>query len=175
MFQSLRSNSSSDLDFLPFAALCAILAATIPGRLLLPDKEHFPTSYEYDKLTPWHLRSIYFGLVGLGVLVVGTSVASIVSYEEAEQDDDDANEQSNGPNYWMSFLLFALWFGPILALLVIPTHDEEEAENADDPQYEAPMIALHAVDHASNSLSSSNNSDEWCRANKTRRVDSRKQ
>ncbi len=155
MFQSLRSHSSSDLDFLPFAALCAILAATIPARLLLPNKESFPATYEYDRLTPWHLRSIYFGLVGLGVLVIGTSVARIVSYEEAEN-DDQANEQSHGPNYWMSLLLFSLWFGPILALLVLPTHDVEAENN--DPQYGATMIALHAADHAPNSFSSSNHS-----------------
>lgn len=147
MFESLRPKGSSDLDFLPFAAVCAILAATIPARLLLPDKEHMPSTYTFDKLTSWHLRSIYFSLIGLGATVVGTSVASIVSYEKVQNDDDQMEDQSRGPNYWMTLLLFSLWFGPILALLVIPTNDGEE--DAEQVEYEAPVVALATVDQAS--------------------------
>lgn len=155
MFQSLRSNASSDLDFLPFAACCAILAATIPARILLPDKEHMPSSYAYDKLTPLHLRSIYFGLIGLSVMVVGTSVASIVSYVEVQNYDDQVEEQSSGPKYWMMFLLFSLWFGPVLALLVLPTNDGEDVDLDVDEQCEAPTVALRTVDQASDGSTSS--------------------
>lgn len=160
MFQALRSSSSSDLDFLPFAAICAILAATIPARLLLPNKEEMHFTHAYDKVTPWHLRSIYFGLVGLGTMVIGTSIASILSYEESHNDDDQADESSTtGPNYWMALLLFSLWFGPILALLKIPPRQDDQVEDEFDAQYEAPVVALNAVDQASDGSSASGNGE----------------
>jgi len=159
MFQALRSKTSSDLDFLPFAAICVILAATIPARILLPNKEDMHSTHAYDKVTPWHLTSIYFGLIGLGVMVIGTSIASIISYDESENNDDQADEWK-GPNYWMAILLFSFWFGPILALLVLPTNgDDEQAEIDYDAEYEAPVIALNHVGQPSDGSSSSQNGE----------------
>lgn len=162
MFQSFRSQNSSDLDFLPFAAFCAILAATIPARLLLPNKEGMHFSHAYDKVTPWHLRSIYFGLIGLGSMVVGTSIASILAYDESHDNnaDDDGDASSTRPNYWMTFLLFAFWFGPIVALLVIPPRQDEQGEDEFVARYEAPVVALHSVDKASDGSASPDRSFE---------------
>lgn len=170
MFEAFRPKQSSDLDFLPFAAFCAILAATIPARLFLPNKEDMHFSHEYDRMTPWHLRSIYFGLIGLGSLVVGTSIASILAYEESDNDDQaDGDSSSTGPNYWMALVLFSFWFGPILALLVIPPRQDEEVENGYDAQYEAPVIALTNADQASDGSSASPQRDEVAAAEQGKR------
>lgn len=147
MFQSLRSKNSSDLDFLPFAAFCVILAATLPARILLPNKEEMRAASTCDRVTPWHLRSIIFGLIGLGSLVVGTSVASILAYDENNDNQAD-DSATSGPNYWMTVLLFGFWFGPILALLVIPPRQDVD-QTESDAEYEAPIVSIHSTDKAS--------------------------
>ena len=157
MFRALRRDSISDLDFLPFAAVCSILAVTIPARIFVPTKQDMTFSHAYDKLTPWHMTLIYFGLIGLGSLVIGTSVASIMSYEKSHSDVDQADGPSSaGAHYWMACLLFSFWFGPILALLLLPT-DEDEDEQVEEflPLSQAPVVALNTVDEASSGLSGS--------------------
>ena len=140
LFEALRVESSSDLDFLPMAAAFAILAAAIPALMLLPSKEnmHFNDS-AYDKITPLHLRSIYFGLIGLGSLVVGTSIAELLSYGE----ENNGNE--GGHHFGKVLLLLAFWYGPIVALLFLPTHKNESVEE-NGGQYEPPTVSLTTTD-----------------------------
>jgi Nodulin-like len=154
LFQALRVESSSDLDFLPMAAVFAVLAAAVPALILLPSKENIHFDPAYDRITPLHLRSIYFGLVGLGSLVVGTSIAAILSY------DEENNGNKGGRHFGMALLLLAFWCGPIVALLFLPTHEEEIVEETSG-QYEPPTVFLTATADADKQ-----NSDESTTENK---------
>lgn len=152
LFQSLRGEGTSDLDFLPMAAVIAILAATIPALLLLPSKEKIRLDPAYDRLTTLHLRTIYFGLIGLGVLVVGTSIVSLLSYHA----EDDGSQ--NGRSFGVALLLATFWVGPIVALLFLPVH-ELELDDQDEPTYNAPTVALTDQKAGETSQSSDDNED----------------
>lgn len=111
LFQSLRGNGilESDLDFLPMAASCSLMAAALPAFYLLPSKQTFEECPSADRSSPFHYRTIYLGLVALAILVVGNSLVSLFF------DDDD-----EGPDYGMAGVIVLVWIGPILALLFLP-------------------------------------------------------
>jgi sugar phosphate permease len=88
LFESLRLPWTSDLDFLPMAAFFSIVAATIPSLLLLPSKKHIQLNPEHDRIRPLHLRLLYASLIGLAIMVVGTSLSELKE-EHASPDDGD--------------------------------------------------------------------------------------
>jgi hypothetical protein len=133
------------------AALFAILAAAMPALILLPSKENMHFDSAYDRITPLHLRSIYFGLVGLGSLVVGTSIAALLSYNE------DNNNNEGERRFGMALLLLGFWCGPIVALLFLPT--QEVVVEVNEGQYEPPTISLTSAGNMNEPNSFENKGD----------------
>jgi MFS family permease len=157
LFQSLRGNGlfESDLDFLPLAAICALVAATLPALCLLPSKKSFDENPRTDRSTSIHTRTLYLGLVALAILVVGNSVLELF-FDDSEQ----------GPDYVMAVLILLVWFGPILALLFLPEsshtllatqislvpltekrtrfRDEAGAEDSGEEDDEGPLETVHS-------------------------------
>jgi hypothetical protein len=126
LFQSLRVHSTSDLDFLPMAAFFCIVAATIPALLLLPSKKDIQLNPTSDRMSPLHLRLLYASLVGLAIMVVGTSVSELNSQPESREDADGELRTRGGPHYARALLILAVWLGPIVGLLFVPTVEEGE-------------------------------------------------
>jgi hypothetical protein len=128
LFQSLRVHSTSDLDFLPMSAFFCIVAVTIPALLLLPSKNDIQLHPTIDRMSPLHLRLLYSGLVGLAIMVVGTSVSELNSQHESPENDDGELRTRGGPHYASALLILTVWLGPIVGLLFVPTAKEEEEE-----------------------------------------------
>ena len=149
IFASIRTPGggvASDLNFLPMAAFFACCAASIPALCLLPSLEQMMVVGKRDATTPWHFRMVYTGLLGLGIIVVGTSVLEL--YEEAESkkhthghdsgfgaveesellpDEERGTQEAVeletgglGQNYAIAALIVMMWFGPILSMLCLP-------------------------------------------------------
>ena len=138
IFQSLRGESTSDLDFLPMAAFFAICAGTVPALVLIPSKEDMTYNVAHDRLTPLHLRYVYIGLIGLGILVVGTSLVTLFPSEDPINDGDRIS--SSGPQYGIALLLMSFWYGPILRLLYIPTCGMEAVDATEE---QALVVSSH--------------------------------
>ena len=149
IFASIRTPGggvASDLNFLPMAAFFACCAASIPALCLLPSLEQMMVVGKRDATTPWHFRMVYAGLLGLGIIVVGTSVLEL--YKEAESkkhthghdsgfgaveesellpDEERGTQEAVeletgglGQNYAIAALIVMMWFGPILSMLCLP-------------------------------------------------------
>ena len=89
LFESLRVHSTSDLDFLPMAAFFSIAAATIPSLLLLPPRKDIQLNPKNDCMRPLHLRLLYASLIGLAIMVVGTSVWELNSQQGSLENADE--------------------------------------------------------------------------------------
>mmetsp|Transcript_2559 Transcript_2559/g.3893 ORF Transcript_2559/g.3893 Transcript_2559/m.3893 type:complete len:642 (+) Transcript_2559:121-2046(+) len=107
LFESL--GRKNDLDCLLMIAGLNVLATTLPAVLLLTEKLSDDVIV-VDDLSDHHLNTMYLGLMGLGVLVVGQSVASL--YQEDDEKD--------GLDFVQFFLLLGIWMGPICSLLIHP-------------------------------------------------------
>ena len=151
IFASIRTPGggvASDLNFLPMAAFFATAAASIPALCLLPSLDQMMVVGKRDATAGWHFRVVYAGLLGLGTIVVGTSILAL--YEEAESkkhshghgttDGFGATVESEllpngergtqeavvvetgglGQNYGIAALIVIMWFGPILSMLCLP-------------------------------------------------------
>mmetsp|Transcript_5697 Transcript_5697/g.16015 ORF Transcript_5697/g.16015 Transcript_5697/m.16015 type:complete len:705 (+) Transcript_5697:97-2211(+) len=149
IFASIRTPGggvASDLNFLPMAAFFATFAASIPALCLLPSLDQMMVVGKRDATTGWHFRTVYAGLLGLGIIVVGTSIMAL--YEEAESKkhnhghdygfgtaaenellpDEERGTQEVveletgglGQNYGIAALIVIMWFGPILSMLCLP-------------------------------------------------------
>jgi hypothetical protein len=129
LFQSLRVRSMSDLDFLPMAAFFCIVVATIPAFLLLPSEKYIQLNPTNDRMSPLHLRFLYASLVGLAIMVVGTSVSELSSQNKRPEDTDGELRTRGGPHYARALLILAVWLGPIVALLFVPTVEKDEVGN----------------------------------------------
>ena len=144
--------TTSDLDFLPLAALLAVLAGSLPAVWLLPSKNvmdrmlrEIPIT-EFDQTTTAHLRCLYCGLILLAGLVVGTTLVSLLQDEYDNsvivEDDQVFNMTTDlvkpqNPEYFKALVILFVWLAPILALLVLPPksatlHTSETYEDIDD-------------------------------------------
>lgn len=144
LFRALKTPQISNLDFLPLAAVLAVLAGTLPALLLLPSKREMdrilqstPT-LKLDQTTALHLRVVYGGLVVLALIVVGTSLASLMEdkyYEIVGSEVMDIPETTQ--HYGRAILILFAWIGPIMTLLFLPTkstklHDGPSHQNEND-------------------------------------------
>ena len=129
LFRALQTPAISELDFLPLAALLAVVAGSLPAALLLPSKEGMERLLEtpvlqLDQTTSLHLRCLYGGLLALATLVVGTTLASLVedNYEDDLGEDYDVTTEpmQQQPHYGKALVILVAWIGPILPLLVLP-------------------------------------------------------
>jgi hypothetical protein len=139
MFESLALGN--DLDFLPMCACFSVMAVTVPAIFLLPPHVEFDASL--DKMTPVHLRLLYASLIGLAILVVGTSISELHHSKTFDVSSiDEVEGRGLGgmvPHYGRALLTMSCWFAPIVGLLFVPIdYDdniiEEEGqslENAD--------------------------------------------
>ena len=149
MFSSIRKPGggvASDLNFLLFpAAFFATFAASVPALCLLPPKKLMTSVGKRDVTTGLHFKVVYAGLLGLGVIVVGTSILSL--YEESAskhhnhgdghgeavweedgrhnilrymQEGGGAKTDALGQSYPLAALIILMWFGPILLMLCLP-------------------------------------------------------
>jgi MFS family permease len=86
----------SDLEFLPMAAIFAILAACVPAMCLLDGRTGGAMKFTIqDVLQPWHFRIVYGGLLGLGIIVVGTSLLSLEENAATHHNNNSGNSTSN--------------------------------------------------------------------------------
>jgi MFS family permease len=106
LFEALGRDN--DLDCLLMIAFFNVAATAIPALLLLSWDSDY--SGIVDDLTDTHYRTMYLGLIGLGILIVGQSLVSL--YE----DDQGQSE----PDQTQFFLLWFVWMAPILSLLIHP-------------------------------------------------------
>ena len=147
IFESIRQPGggvTSDLNFLPMAAFFAASAASVPALCLLPPKERMASIGKADATSGYHFKVVYGGLVGLGIIVVGTSILSL--YEESSaskhnhghgdfgvnevafSDEEHGMEEvfvdvaagGLGQSYAVATLIVLMWFGPILSMLCLP-------------------------------------------------------
>lgn len=163
MFEAL--SLGSDLDFLPMAAFFSIAAVTVPAICMLPDKEHLVFDSSLDRLTPMHLRLLYASLIGLAVLVIGTSIAELHTGNN-EKEVLDAEEERDldtmGPHYGRALLTMSFWFAPIVALLFVPTNEHDEMVPVaveDDEQDDVPSSTC-SQSESDDPLSSSDHEEQ---------------
>lgn len=154
MFESLALGS--DLDFLPMAAFFSIAAVTVPAIFMLPDKKHMVFDTSYDRITPLHLRLLYASLIGLAMLVIGTSISELhsVTPKEDEEEEEERTLDRMGPHYGRALLTMSFWFAPIVALLFVPTKDDDQVavdEEEDEEHVAMSCNQSEAVDPLSNS------------------------
>jgi len=145
MFESLRM--PSDLDFLPMAAFFSIMAVTVPAVFMLPNKKHMVFDPSCDRMTPMHLRFLYASLIGLAMLVVGTSISELHSIDVEEEEVRGLARM--GTHYGRALLTMSLWFAPIVALLFVPTNEDENVafdEVDDDDEEHVPTSESEPVD-----------------------------
>jgi hypothetical protein len=108
-------------------------------------------------MTPLHYRTVYSGLLALGLLVMGTSARSL--FQPIPDDDDyetslplasPSGEKEGGPEFYRALLLLTAWFGPILALLFLPLRLEEplstkiESDTNEEPEVVIPLTSAEA-------------------------------
>jgi hypothetical protein len=157
LFTAIQRHDETDLDFLPMAAFFAFVTVTIPALVFLPSNEEMTQHPFVDGMTPLHYRTVYSGLLALGLLVVGTSAKSL--FQAIPDDDDDetsltlassSGEKEGGAEFYRALLLLTAWFGPILALLFLPLRLQEsvsakvESETNEETQVVKPLISAEA-------------------------------
>jgi hypothetical protein len=110
------------------AAFFFIVAATIPALLLLPSKKDIQFNPKNDRIRPLHLRLLYASLIGLGIMVVGTSLSELQAQHVHDAKADGKLRIRGSPHYARALLILTLWFGPIVGLLFVPTVEQEVDE-----------------------------------------------
>ena len=120
LFRALKTNTISDLDFLPMAALLAVLVGSLPAVVLLPSDEEINKllqipKVQLDRTCRHHFRMLYFGLVLLATIVIGTTMASLL--QDEDYSDNDVPEKTQ---YVSALFIVLAWLAPILSLLVLP-------------------------------------------------------
>jgi MFS family permease len=126
LFQAIKARlqQASDLDFLPMAAALALLASTVPAYMLLPDQEQMKLLWnlpihQVDKTNGRHFLVLYAGLFALALMVVATSLGELRSNTNDNFRDAESSHESEG------LLLLLLWLGPIFALRLVPTSEDQ--------------------------------------------------
>jgi MFS family permease len=158
LFTTIQRHDETDLDFLPMAAFFAFVTVTIPAIVFLPSNEEMTQHPFVDGMTPLHYRTVYSGLLALGLLVMGTSARSL--FQPIPDDDDyetsltlasSSGEKEGGPEFYRALLLLTAWFGPILALLFLPLRLEQsvspkiESEINEEPEVVMPLVSAEAL------------------------------
>ena len=124
MFEYL--SLESELDFLPLAAVFAVMVVSVPALLLLPNSTTTTTNVinVVDGTTKWHFKIVYCGLLVLGAVVVGSSISQLFG-------------GSQDANYGMAVAVAAAWFVPIISLLCLPiAPTSTDTTDNDDDQIE---------------------------------------
>jgi hypothetical protein len=156
LFTTIQRHDETDLDFLPMAAFFAFVTVTIPPWHFA--QQRGMTQHPFvDGMTPLHYRTVYSGLLALGLLVMGTSARYL--FQPIPDDDEYATsltsasssgEKEGGPEYLRALVLLTAWFGPILALLFLPLRLEEsvsakpESENNEEIEVIKSLISTEA-------------------------------
>ena len=128
IFESLKTSNESDLDFLPLAAVLFLCCATTPSFFLIPSRKELQSSDNFTMdARPWHFRSMYCGLLGMGLLIIWDSLAELfrsdekyyLSDSEGNDGDDDAESspiRRSNRSPGIAVLLFILWWGPLVTI-----------------------------------------------------------
>lgn len=118
LFQSIRTPSTSDLDFLPMCAFFFLVAATIPSFINLPTKADEGTKIP-DALTLRHFQVLFGSLFVLALLIIGSSLVEL--FREGEKSEDIV------PNYPFVSLILFVWISPIVAQIYLPQGQVESS------------------------------------------------
>jgi len=143
----LRSQGAtiSDLDFLPLAAFFAIVAACFPACCFLDAQTGgaFVSTMPAvkDVLRPWHFQIVHYGLLGLGVIVVGKSLL------ELQGNSNSNSVPQNAPfieqeDIIVATLVLFFWFVPILSLLCV-SHQNDTIDNEGQDSGEISFSSVH--------------------------------
>lgn len=81
LFEAIRTESESDLDFLPMAAFFSIFVVTIPSLLLMPSHHEFVSKSLTDHSMPLHFKTLYCSLIIMAAFVVTGSIISLFEEE----------------------------------------------------------------------------------------------
>ncbi|GKY93808.1 hypothetical protein MPSEU_000348000 [Mayamaea pseudoterrestris] len=109
LLEALRYPKQSHLDFLPMAGFFFVMCAVLPSLILLPTKEQMERDLVFeDEATPLHFRAVYGSLCAMATIIVLSSMLALSDGQESHQ------------NFWVAFLIVAVWIGPILCLLWLP-------------------------------------------------------
>lgn len=119
LFQSVRQQSMSDLDFLPLCAFFFIAAACIPSWMTLPSKA--AETFVPDVFSPMHFRVLYASLSFLAILIIGNALIGL--YHDSIDIRENGHDESS-PNYIMTVLLLFVWIAPIVSLLYLPQRSD---------------------------------------------------
>lgn len=111
IFESIRTQSTSDLDFLPLCAFFFIFAATIPSFINLPTKEHQQRPFP-DVLTNRHFQFLFTSLILLAIIIIGSSLRAL--FREKDRDREPS------PDYLMVALILCAWILPIIGQVYLP-------------------------------------------------------
>ncbi|CAB9523616.1 Nodulin-like [Seminavis robusta] len=120
LFQAIRDDNESTLDFLLVIAFFFILNATLPALFLLPPKEESHPRLMRMETTPLHFRTMYASLAVLCLFILGSAICDIWSVSD---------DQPKGRNFGNVLMILILWLGPIVSLLYLPRKREEEEED----------------------------------------------
>lgn len=118
LFNAIKANGESDLDFLPMGAILAIVNIALPAVCWLPASQRSVV----DVSTPSHYRTIYTSLLVLAILVVGTS--ALFMFRPLPDDDDFGNDkhqhQREATHPARALAVLLTWWVPILSLFWLP-------------------------------------------------------
>ena len=97
IFEAIRGPHTSDLDFLPMAAVLFLGCATLPGFLLLPSQATLARCTVQDEATPRHVRILYGSLATMAVLIVANSMLNLYeSSSAASLEQHHASQAASG-------------------------------------------------------------------------------
>jgi Nodulin-like len=113
LFESLRSPTQSDLDFLPMAGFFFIACVTIPSMVMMPNHDMIRNTTFEDESTPNHFRALYVSLMAMACLIIAQSLQELMGYNDARKKQ---NPEDTGPNFLLAIFLVVVWLGPIYGL-----------------------------------------------------------
>jgi MFS family permease len=122
IFQALRTEQESALDFLPVIAFFFILCAALPAYVLLPTKAQSSPDLIQVDTTPLHFRTLYLSLFVLGTVIIASSISDIMK----EHDTLGLRRHEDQRDYGKVALILIVWLGPIGSLLFLPRKKAEE-------------------------------------------------
>jgi MFS family permease len=115
IFQAIRTDKESTLDFLLVIAFFFIVCATLPACFLLPPKEEFHPQLLRIETTSLHFRTMYAALTVLGIYILCSALLDIQNIEPV----DDRN-------FGQVLVTLILWLGPIVSLMFLPRKGDED-------------------------------------------------
>eukprot|EP00957_Ditylum_brightwellii_P107772 8221887-Ditylum_brightwellii.AAC.1 len=108
------------------AAFFAVAAVTIPAICLLESKKNSGDLKKVEAATSLHFRIVYLGLLGLGAVVVGTSVLELFAEEHPTSGHQQHVHTNTKREWWKAVFIVLMWFGPISSMLCLPRKSVEE-------------------------------------------------